>query len=116
MNYESALSAFNQLDMYLSGFGLELSVVKKKKPRKYIPSPNGTNQIFKATRAKEYREKAGLTVWQLSKKLGVDQNIVKRMEDDTYSKRRVSVQRFADYFGVPFEEMLVADDQPDETE
>lgn len=116
MDFENISNQIKEFDKYLSRFGMEVSIVKKRNPRKIIPAGAGDREKFGRTRAKEYREKTGLTIMQLAKAMEVDRNIVSRMEDDSRTHLRISIQKYADYFGVPFEEMLATDDQPDETE
>ena len=97
---------------YLDKRGFALVIVKKPRPHSYVKMYNkdrrllDTNTRFGATKVRELREKAGLTISALSEELGVDRNIVKRMERDNLTHTYASMKRFADYFGCSVEALL----------
>ena len=98
---------------YLDKRGYALQIVKK--PKQYnkrnvfdiakegFPS---THFYYGRNKVRELREKAGLSQYQLACAMGVDRNIVIRMEDVMKRHTEETMQRFADFFGCTINDLL----------
>lgn len=98
---------------HLDKHGFALQIVKK--PRQYnrrtvfdiakegFPS---THFYYGRNKVRELREKAGLSQYQLAVAMGVDRNIVIRMEDEAKRHTEASMQRFADFFNCTINDLL----------
>ena len=100
---------------YLNKRGYILAIMKKPRSHNFVKMYNQKTGLiskqtrFGATKVRDYREAAGLTITALAEDLGVDRNIVKRMERDNLTHTYDSMKRFADYFGCSVEELLADD-------
>ena len=102
---EELLSEINDI---LEPYRLTVCIVKK--PRQYRYSPYLAKKMFGRNNVRERREKMGLTAYQLAVLMGVDRNIVIRMEDERLTHTSVSMQKFADFFGCKIEDLLIQDE------
>ena len=85
-----------QLNDELGKLGLVVCIVKK--PREYNYSLDDFSERYGDTNVKRRREELGLTVNQLARAMGVDRNVVVRMETKNHRHTKASLQRFADFF------------------
>lgn len=94
--------------------GYSLEIVKKQRQyrRRTISDlaekglPSDHPQYYGKTKVRELREKAGLSQYQLAVAMGVDRNIVIRMEDEAKRHTEASMQRFADFFNCTINDLL----------
>ena len=95
---------------YLDKLGYAVVIIKKPRPNNCINMFDGKaineKTWFGATNVRFMREDKGLTVYQLAKEMGVDKNLVVRIENDYQRHAYNSVKRFADYFGCSIQELL----------
>ena len=109
---KSILEQLADVVEYLDKRGFVLAVVKKPRNHTYMKMYDAdtgyidNNTRFGATKVREFRVNAGLTISQLAEDLGVDRNIVRRMERDNLTHTYKSMKRFADYFGCSVEDLI----------
>ena len=98
----------------LDKLGCALLIINKPKNRPHCNIKNLGSEGFSLAHQKTYgktkvrkmREDAGLSQYQLACAMGVDRNIVLRIEDENRKHTEASMQRFADFFNCTINDLL----------
>lgn len=96
----------------LDRYGLMVCIVRK--PRVCNRGSDYLSQMYGDTNVKQRREAMGLSAYQLAKRMGVDRNIVSRIEQRNRLHSKASMQRFADFFECSIEDLLLVNGGNDE--
>ena len=98
----------DEVSAILDKHGLVLCI--KRKTRDYNYSAEVKKAMYGNNNIRKRREELGLTEQQLAKEMGIDRNLVARIERKDMLHTEKSMQRFADYFGCTIEDLLVGDE------
>ncbi len=106
-NYEEVMFAL--LD-YVNSKGYE--IILQKKRRHYQRNIYMENRLYGATNVKERREALGMSRKRLGREMGISDVIVMRMENPELRHTKETMMKFANYFGVSIEDLLVDTENP----
>lgn len=107
---EEAMKRIADVNEVLGKYGCSLAIIKT--PREYNRSGDGgitPTSVYGNNNVRERRLAMGMTKTQLAKAMGVRNVIVYRMEKEGCQHQRVSMEKFADFFGCTVEDLLRED-------
>lgn len=114
---QNALEKLVEIAAFLDSKGYSLAIIKK--PRQYnrvnIAGHSNFDEnlpaaVYGNNNVRERRLAMGLTVRGLAEQMGVSNVIVYRMEKKGIMHKKISMQKFADFFGCSIDDLLTGDD------